>query len=106
MVKVPAPIEELIKQEGLEGLIGETHRLTLESLMSGKKTPSEVFEEIKGKYYISTEHQVIRALDQLAKIHCVKEVGRKRTEVFTSPIESVYKITDLGKKLLQSLARK
>lgn len=99
-------IRELMKQERLEGLIGRTHGLILESLLSGNKTPSEVFDEIKEKYYISTEYQVIRALDQLARIRCVKEVGRRRAEVFTTPVEPIYSVTDLGKKLLQSLARK
>lgn len=98
-------LNRLIKLEGLEGLIGETHRLVLSSLEKGGKTATDVLKEVEGKHYITSYWQVVRVLLQLKRIDCVREVGRRRTETTTAPIEPVYAITILGKQLLKLLGK-
>lgn len=99
-------LENLIKSERLEGLIGETHRLILYSLTKGNKTATEVFKEIEGKHYITSYWQVVRALLQLGRIRCVREVGRRRTETTTAGIEPIYAITATGRELLKDLEKR
>ncbi|RJS89803.1 hypothetical protein CW700_03140 [Candidatus Bathyarchaeota archaeon] len=99
-------LESLIKSEGLEGLIGETHRLILSSLEKGNKTATEVLREIEGKHYITSYWQVVRALLQLKRIRCVREVGRRRTETTTAGIEPIYAITANGRHLLKTLEKR
>lgn len=98
-------LKRQIKSEGLEGLIGETHRLVLSSLEKGGKTATDVLKEVEGKHYITSYWQVVRALLQLKRIDCVRDVGQRRTETTTAPIEPFYAITNLGKQLLKLLGK-
>lgn len=100
-----AALDELIKREHLEGLIGKTHMLILQSLVKGDKTYTEIFEEIEGREYITSHWQVVRATDQLKRIGCVRLVGTKKTGFMAAPTESVFAVTDSGKLLLESLKK-
>ena len=101
-LRVPEELKKTIVREHLDGLIGRTHLLILESLEKGDKTRLEVFNEIKGRWYITAPTQVIRATDQLKRINCIEEVGKKRVK-FVEAEEAVCKITDKGRILLRAL---
>lgn len=73
-----AILKEIIKKEHLEGLIGKTHLLVLESLISKYKTSAEVFREVEGREYLTSHWQIIRAMDQLKRIGCTHIVGPKK----------------------------
>lgn len=101
-----ATLNELIKREHLEGLIGKTHMLILRSLTKGNKTYTEIFEEVKGQEYITSHWQVVRATDQLQRVGCVRVIGTKKTGFMAAPTEGIFAITDNGKLLLRELRKK
>jgi DNA-binding PadR family transcriptional regulator len=96
-------LDEIIRREHLEGLIGRTHQLILQSLIERKKTYTELFNEIEGQDYITSQWQVVRATDQLQRIGCVKAVGTKKTGFMAMPTENIFTITNNGKRLLERL---
>lgn len=97
-------LNRLIEEEGLVSLIGRTHLLIIKSLISGNKSPTEIFKEIKGQHYITTPMQVIRAMDQLQRIKCARIVGRRKTD--SNVLEPVFDLTSYGKVLFQELNAK
>lgn len=100
-----AQLEELMRREHLNGLIGRTHLLILRSVSKGEKCVTEVFDEIKGQNYITAPFQVVRATDQLRRLGCVRVTGKKRTGFLAAPTEPTYGVTDLGRTLLSDLER-
>ncbi len=98
-------LNEIIKKEHLEGLIGKTHQLILQTLLKSNKTYSEIFDEVNGKEYITSQWQVIRATDQLKRIGCTKVVGSRRTGFMAAPMEDIFSITDIGKQLMNQLQK-
>ena len=103
-----SPLDELIKRQNLEDLIGESHRVVLESLLQEDKGPIDITNEVKQKSYVTTVYQTIRVLEQLKRISCVKQVGSKTIDAQISPyptsVEPIYRCTVLGKQLLKKLS--
>jgi hypothetical protein len=94
-----------IERAGLQdGLVGRSHGLILEVLKKGDFCKSEIFDQVKGRNYLTAPQQVIRATDQLVEIRAVKPVGTRKT-LFAeiAEEEEVYQITDRGKLLLDEL---
>jgi len=102
---VNTSLDEIIKKEHLEGLIGTTHKLILRSLTSKDKTYTEIFQDIGGQDYITSQWQVVRATDQLKRIGSVKIIGTKKTGFMAMPTENIFTLTERGKKLLERLEK-
>jgi hypothetical protein len=98
-------IKELIKKEHLDGLIGTTHSLILKTLSSQEMCATEIFEKIRGQNYLTAQYQVVRAIDQLTRIGCVKVAGKKKTGFMAAPYEPSYAITENGYVLQRELER-
>jgi hypothetical protein len=96
-------LEDLMKREHLQDLIGKTHLLILRSISRGEKCVTEIFDEIKGQNYITAQFQVVRATDQLRRLGCVRATGKKRTGFMAASEEPTYGVTDLGRILLSEL---
>ena len=98
-------LHKAIERAGLQdGLIGRSHGLILEVLQKGDFCKSEIFDQVKGRNYLTAPQQVIRATDQLVEIHAVKTVGNRKTAYAEiAEEEEVYQITDRGKLLLNEL---
>jgi hypothetical protein len=94
-----------IERAGLQdGLIGRSHGLILDVLVTGDFCKSEIFEKVKGRNFLTAPQQVIRATDQRVEIGAAKCVGKQKTaytEIATE--EEVYQITERGKILLKDL---
>jgi hypothetical protein len=94
-----------IERAGLQdGLIGRSHGLILEVLKKDDYCKSEIFDQVRGRNYLTAPQQVIRATDQLVEIRAVKKVGTRKT-LFAeiAEEEEVYQITDRGNLLLDEL---
>jgi len=96
---------ELIRKEHLEGLIGTTHSLIMKTLSSQELCATEIFEKIRGQNYITAQYQVVRAIDQLRRIGCVRVAGKKKTGFMAAPYEPSYAITETGHVLQRELDR-
>jgi len=98
-------LEKAIERAGLQdGLIGRSHGLILEVLEKGNFCKSEIFDQVKGRNYLTAPQQVIRATDQLVEIRAAKSVGTRKTAYAEiAEEEEVYQITDRGKLLLNQL---
>ena len=98
-------LHKAIERAGLQdGLIGRSHGLILEVLQKGDFCKSEIFDQVKGRNYLTAPQQVIRATDQLVEIRAVKSVGaRKTVYAEIAEEEEVYRITDRGTLLLDEL---
>lgn len=105
MMKFPTTLQELIKRESLDDLIGKTHEMILRSLIKENKCASEIFEEINGMHEVSAFTQVVRATDQLVRINCVLVVGKKKAKCRIGKFEPIYSITELGRVLLHELQK-
>jgi hypothetical protein len=97
--------KELIRREHLDGLIGTTHLLILKSLSEADMCATEVFEKIRGQNYITAQYQVVRAIDQLRRIGCVRAAGKKKTGFMAAPYEPAYAMTEIGHDLMLELER-
>jgi hypothetical protein len=98
-------LHKAIERAGLQdGLVGRSHGLILEVLEKGDFCKSEIFDQVKGRNYLTAPQQVIRATDQLVEIRAVKKVGARKTQYAEiAEEEEVYQITDRGKLLLDEL---
>jgi len=97
--------KELIRREHLDGLVGTTHLLILKNLQGQEMCATEIFEKIKGQNYITNPYQVVRAIDQLRRIGCVRVAGKKKTGFMAAPYEPSYAITETGHVLQRELER-
>jgi hypothetical protein len=98
-------LHKAIERAGLQdGLVGRSHGLILEVLKKGDFCKSEIFEQVKGRNYLTAPQQVIRATDQLVEIRAVKSVGTRKTlYAEIAEEEEIYQITDRGSLLLDEL---
>jgi hypothetical protein len=98
-------LHKAIERAGLQdGLIGRSHGLILEVLQKGDFCKSEIFDQVRGRNYLTAPQQVIRATDQLVEIRAARKVGTRKTPYAEiAEEEEVYQITDRGKLLLDEL---